>query len=83
MSNMLVEYAAMSGELQRLFSDMRRRLEELSVQEAISERLKATMEAALGTTDTIINRLQRYQQIIDEVVRRLGIAEAEGGEAKK
>jgi hypothetical protein len=83
MSNMLVEYAAMSGELQRLFSDMRRRLEELSVQEAISERLKATMEAALGTTDTIINRLQRYQQIIDEAVRRLGIAEAEGGEAKK
>jgi hypothetical protein len=73
----------MSGELQRLFSDMRRRLEELSVQEAISERLKATMEAVLGTTDTIINRLQRYQQIIDEVVRRLGIAEAEGGEAKK
>jgi hypothetical protein len=73
----------MSGELQRLFSDMRRRLEELSVQEAISERLRATMEAALGTADTIIGRLQRFQQIIDEAVRRLGLAEAEGGEAKR
>jgi len=83
MSSLLVEHAAMSGELQRLFSDMRRRLEELSVQEAISERLKATMETALGTADTIIGRLQRFQQVIDEAVRRLGLAEAEGGEAKK
>ena len=84
MSSLLVEHAAMTGEMQRLVSDVRRRMEELVVQEAISERLKASVEAVLSTVDTLVDRLQRYRQIAEDVLRRLGVAiEAAGEEGKK
>jgi hypothetical protein len=84
MSSLLVEHAAMTGEMQRLVSDMKRRMEELVVQEAISERLKASVEAVLSTVDTLVDRLQRYRQIAEDVLRRLGVAiEAAGEEGKK
>ncbi len=82
MSLLLEEHAGMTGEMQRLISDLRRRMEELAAQEAISERLRASIERAFSMVDTLVTRLQRYQEIIDEIVRRLGVAAEAGGEVK-
>jgi hypothetical protein len=74
MSSLLVEHAGMSGELQRVVSDLRRRMEELQASEAVSDRLKATIETVFSTVDTLAGRLRKYQEIVDEMVRRLEVA---------